>query len=101
MILEQSGAKMENKTIICRCEDITLEEIYQAFEQGYTNFEDLKRQLRVGMGPCQGQTCTEIIQRELAAYLKKDIEEIKLPKVRPLTLGVKLKSIKDGASDEE
>jgi len=92
---------MENKTIICRCEDITIEDIYKAFEDGYTNFEDLKRQLRVGMGPCQGQTCTEIIQRELAKYLRKDVEQIVLPKVRPLTMGVKLKSIKDGDQNEK
>lgn len=100
MTLEPSGVKMDNKTIVCRCEDITLEEVREAIQQGYTNFEDLKRQLRIGMGPCQGQTCTEIVLRELANYLHKNPEEIRLPKTRPLTAGVKLKSIKEGAEDE-
>lgn len=100
MTFEQSGVKMESKTICCRCEDITLEEIREAIQQGYTNFEDLKRQLRIGMGPCQGQTCSEIVLRELSIFLHKDIEKIPLSKTRPLTSGVKLKSIKEGSEDE-
>ena len=48
--------------------------LYNKFEknkinEGYTNFEDLKRLLRVGMGPCQGNTCGHLIQRELANFL--------------------------------
>ncbi len=96
----QLGAQMENKTIICRCEDVTLEEIREAMEAGYTNFEDLKRQLRVGMGPCQGQTCTDLILKELAMFLKTDVEKIKLPKTRPLVVGVKLGAILQGEKDE-
>lgn len=85
--------------IICRCEDITLGDLYRLFEQGYTNVEEIKRLLRVGMGPCQGNTCGGLIQRELASYLKVDIESINLQKVRPLVTGVKLKAIA-GAKDE-
>ena len=57
--------------IICRCEDITLEDVHKCLEQGYTTFEELKRILRVGMGPCQGQTCSVLIQREIAIFHKK------------------------------
>ena len=86
--------------IICRCEDVTLEDLHQAFEQGITTFEDLKRILRVGMGPCQGNTCQLLVQRELAKYLKKPLKEIPTHKVRPLITGVKLKSIVENMKNE-
>ncbi|HOO44544.1 MAG TPA: (2Fe-2S)-binding protein [Bacillota bacterium] len=85
--------------IVCRCEDITLADIRQCLDEGYTTFEEIKRILRIGMGPCQGQTCGILVQREIARYMKKSVEEIALPKTRPLTTGVVLADIA-GAKDE-
>ena len=45
----------DQSSIICRCEDITQEQIEQAIDEGYTTLEELKRKLRLGMGPCQGE----------------------------------------------
>ncbi len=86
--------------IICRCEDITREDVRKCLENGFTTVDDIKRQLRVGMGPCQGQTCIELVKREIADFLREKQENIKNPKTRPVTIGVKLKSIKDGLKDE-
>ncbi|MBN2503841.1 MAG: (2Fe-2S)-binding protein [Bacilli bacterium] len=86
--------------IICRCEDITREDIRKCMERGFITFEDLKRQLRVGMGPCQGQTCSELIKRELADFLGEKPDVINTHKTRPLVIGVKLKSIKAGVDNE-
>jgi len=83
----------KKEIIICRCEDVNLEQIHQLLEQGYTNFEDLKRLLRVGMGPCQANTCGFLIQREIAKFLNKPMEEIPVHKVRPLIIGVQLSKI--------
>ncbi len=92
---------MNDKDIlICRCSDVTLAEIRKWLAAGYTSFEDLKRQLRVGMGPCQGQTCAELIRKEIAAYLKERPEAVAIHKTRPLTIGVKLKAIAKGEQDE-
>jgi bacterioferritin-associated ferredoxin len=88
----------KKEIIICRCEDVNLEQIHQLLEQGYTNFEDLKRLLRVGMGPCQANTCGFLIQREIATFLNKPMEEIPVHKVRPLITGVQLSKI---AKDEK
>ncbi|XFA99001.1 (2Fe-2S)-binding protein [Candidatus Izemoplasma sp. B36] len=85
--------------IICRCEDVTLEDIHQCLEQGYTTFEEIKRILRIGMGPCQGQTCSILVQREIAKFLGKKVEDVKTHKTRPLTTGVVLEDIA-GAKDE-
>lgn len=46
-----------SKTIICRCEDITLDEILEVMQQGMTDIESIKRYLGVGTGPCQAKNC--------------------------------------------
>lgn len=89
----------KNDIIICRCEDITLADIHKCLEQGYTTFEEIKRILRVGMGPCQGQTCSILVQREIAKFLKTKVEDVKTQKTRPLVTGVKLEDIADSANE--
>lgn len=81
---------MTQETIICRCSDISLKELRALISQGYTNFEELKRVSRVGMGPCQGKTCTQMILKELAMATGVSIEELKSGKSRPPVSGVKL-----------
>ncbi len=53
--------------VICRCLDITCGEIEEAISRGYTDFEELKRYLRVTTGPCQGRTCRSIIMGMIKA----------------------------------
>ena len=86
--------------IICRCEDVSLQDLHNCFDEGYTTIEDLKRILRVGMGACQGNTCQLLIQRELAKYLNIPLDKVKTHKIRPLTLGVKMKAIVKNAKNE-
>lgn len=43
---------------ICECELITRRRLEQAFlQRGTTSLDDMRRQLRLGMGPCQGGFC--------------------------------------------
>lgn len=86
--------------IICRCEDVSLEALHSAFAEGYTTIEDLKRILRVGMGPCQGNTCMLLVQKELAKFLKVKVKDIPAHRVRPLITGVKMKSIVENFTNE-
>jgi len=90
----------KKEIIICRCEDITLQQIHDLLDQGYTTFEDLKRLLRVGMGPCQANTCGHLIQREISKHFSLPIEEVKVHKIRPMTSGVLLKMIAEDQDDE-
>lgn len=87
--------------IICRCSDVTLQDIYDLFDRGYKTFEEMKRIKRVGMGPCQATTCGKMVQWEIAKYLNKPLEDVLFTNIRPLTMGVKLISIKESADDEE
>lgn len=89
----------ENDTIICRCEDLTLGEIRQAIDDGYTDLEELKRFLRCGMGPCGGRTCLPLIRRELAAHLGVPIDEVDLPTTRPPQQVTTFEAISKGIED--
>ncbi|NLD05682.1 MAG: (2Fe-2S)-binding protein [Synergistaceae bacterium] len=75
----------ENKkaNIICRCEEIEIDEIRKWINAGYTNFEELKRILRVGMGPCQGRGCRDIILRELSKATGKPVADLLPGVIRP------------------
>jgi glycerol-3-phosphate dehydrogenase len=45
--------------IICECELITRERLEEAMRQrGTANLDDIRRTVRLGMGPCQGGFCT-------------------------------------------
>jgi bacterioferritin-associated ferredoxin len=93
---------MSKKDImICRCEDVTLQQIHDFLDQGYQSFEDMKRLLRVGMGPCQANTCGHLIQKEIAKYTGKKVEDVNIHKVRPMVMGVPLKSIAEDSKDED
>ncbi len=77
-----------DEIIICRCEDVTLSEIRRAIEAGYSNFEELKRFLRIGMGPCQGRTCLQLVRNELARFHGKNPGDIDMPTKRPPAVNV-------------
>jgi bacterioferritin-associated ferredoxin len=89
---------MSEKVFICRCEDLTKEEIEKAIDEGYTTLEELKCRLRLGMGPCQGRSCLNLARRILCEKTKKTAEEIPLPSSRPPVIPVSLGTL---ASDEK
>jgi len=55
-------------TIVCRCEEVTAQQIVDTVKLGCTGPNQMKSFLRCGMGPCQGRLCgltvTELIARE-------------------------------------
>ncbi|MBP1911069.1 (2Fe-2S)-binding protein [Thermococcus stetteri] len=70
------------KIIICWCNDVTLKEIEDLIDGGITDIEEIKRLLRIGMGPCQGRTCLPLVMGILARKTGKKPEEIPLPATR-------------------
>lgn len=90
-------------TIVCRCEDLTEEDIVEAINDGYDELEKLKRHLRLCMGPCQGKTCMLLARRVLSRETGKGVEEIKEPTARPPSQPVPfslLASPKGGEKDD-
>jgi sarcosine oxidase subunit beta len=48
---------MSHKTIVCRCEDVTLDDVEHTISIGYASVEEVKRYTGLGTGPCQGKEC--------------------------------------------
>ncbi len=71
------------KCILCRCEDVTVEEFREAFEEGFTEFESLKRYTGLGTGFCQGKTCLSEAALELARLRNVPPRQIRLTNIRP------------------
>ena len=84
---------MTKKTIVCRCEDLTEQEILDAVRQGYTDLEELRRKLRIGMGPCQGRVCLPLVKKILEKEIGKKVEEKSYPTIRPPLIPVSLGSL--------
>ena len=55
------------KRLVCRCEDVTEQEVIDAIERGYTDMESLKKYLGIGTGPCQGKNCLAKLASILSA----------------------------------
>ncbi|MGI9861989.1 (2Fe-2S)-binding protein [Moorella naiadis] len=74
---------LEEGEIICRCEEITREEILAAIRRGDHSLSAIKRRTRAGMGLCQGRTCCRLIARILAAELGVGVGDIETGSFRP------------------
>lgn len=76
------------KRFLCRCEDITVDECVTSINEGYRCFEDLKRFLGVGTGPCQGKSCVQTAMHLIADHRGIAVEDVDVmtfrPPVRPI-----------------
>lgn len=96
---------MSDNNIVCRCSDLTKEDIRGLIEKGYTTFDEIKRVSRAGMGPCQGRTCMPLILREISIITGKPISEIMpgtyRPPVKAITLGQIVAATREGGSEDD
>jgi sarcosine oxidase subunit beta len=71
------------KIFLCRCEDVTLDEFQDAFVEGFTELESLKRYTGVGTGFCQGKGCLSEAAGQLASLRNISPDQIRLTTIRP------------------
>jgi len=83
----------QDDSIICRCSDITREELHEYIAQGHTSIDEIKRLTRLGMGPCQGRTCVPLAIRELSQILNKPMSELAPATHRPVVTSIKLSQL--------
>jgi NAD(P)H-nitrite reductase large subunit len=86
-----NNTKDKNEKLVCRCEEVTEEEVRQCIAEGCETLREIKMVTRTGMGLCQGRTCSKIISRILAEEIGKPLDEIEpagyRPPLRLITLG--------------
>lgn len=79
------------KMIVCRCEEVTLDEIVDTVKTYDCSLREVKLRTRAGMGYCGGRTCRKPLQAIVENVSgKKPEHDIPLkvqPPVRPVTLG--------------
>lgn len=77
--------------IICRCEEVTLGQLEDAYETGCHTSRQLKMKTRATMGTCQGRVCRQLLETWASAknpQLPKDAELLShRPPIRPVTFG--------------
>ena len=81
---------MDTPVFVCRCEEVTEEEVRKMVRAGVTSVDGIKRATRAGMGLCQSKTCFVNIARIIHEETGIPMEEIepmriRIP-VRPLTV---------------
>jgi glycerol-3-phosphate dehydrogenase len=56
--LARKEAHLTDRQVICECELVSRDTLQETLARtGTTNLDDIRRQLRLGMGPCQGGFC--------------------------------------------
>ncbi len=87
---------VNDDVIICRCERVTKKEIVDYIKKtGTKDINAVKAALRIGMGPCGGKTCTELVMR-IFRELGLDLKDVESPVDRPFTQEVSLKTFLRG-----
>ena len=83
---------MDNDIIICRCQEVTRQEILDAIADGAVTVDGVKRRTRTGMGLCQGKTCQRLVAKLIAEQTGRSMAEILPPTsrmpVRPVKIGI-------------
>ncbi len=80
------------ETIICRCEEVSLEDIVNTANTHNCSAREIKLRTRAGMGYCGGRTCRPAVNAVLEDLTgEKAGHNVPLkvqPPVRPVTLSV-------------
>ena len=74
---------MGAKVIVCRCEDVTLDDIEHAARGGYRHIEEVKRYTGLGTGPCEGKECMALCALLLARAA--GVAENEMKSIAPFT----------------
>jgi NAD(P)H-nitrite reductase large subunit len=90
-------AENSETVFICRCEEVTREEVEQAIRDGATTITGVKKRTHAGMGLCQGRTCGKLIASMLAGG--RDPAKILPFTFRPPVRTVKISEIAQGAEE--
>ncbi|MDR1319139.1 MAG: (2Fe-2S)-binding protein [Treponema sp.] len=91
---------MDEDTIICRCQEISLREILKALADGARTIDGVKKRTRAGMGFCQGKTCQHLVARILSRETGRSMAELLPPTFRAPVRPVRIDVLLHGDGDE-
>ncbi|WP_139822754.1 (2Fe-2S)-binding protein [Tuberibacillus sp. Marseille-P3662] len=80
----------EHELMVCRCEEVTFEEITETAYKHGCSARELKLRTRAGMGYCGGRTCRPLVDKITRDLEKKGQRNVTLkyqPPIRPISFG--------------
>lgn len=86
-------APTDRDVIVCRCEEVNAGMVRDAASRAIAGPNQLKTQLRCGMGPCQGRMCSATITELLAEVQQRPPEEVGFYRLRAPIKPVPLQEI--------
>lgn len=77
--------------VICRCEEVTMGQLEEAYASGSCTSRQLKMKTRATMGACQGRVCRALVETWIHVKNPDDPRDAELlsyrPPIRPITFG--------------
>ena len=84
-------APPDDKTVVCRCEEVTAGELRRVAAMGCPGPNQAKAFTRCGMGPCQGRMCgltTAAVLADASGRSMAEVGHLRIrPPVKPVTVG--------------
>ncbi|MCP3667378.1 MAG: FAD-dependent oxidoreductase [Gammaproteobacteria bacterium] len=80
---DQFRIPKQEETVVCRCEEITVRQVCEAFDVGCAGPNQLKSFSRCGMGPCQGRFCGLTVSEMIAHWSGMPVEKVGYYRLRP------------------
>jgi bacterioferritin-associated ferredoxin len=93
----------KSRNYVCRCEEVTEEDIEEAIKNGATTLNEIKRWTRAGMGLCQGKICSKNVARILSKKTGQDPGILEPSTYRKPVRPVRIEALskKEGGNDNE
>ena len=90
-VVRNIAVTRQEASMVCRCNDLDINELRSLIAHGYTSVDEIKRVARLGMGPCQGRNCIPIVLGILSRTLGVPISQLSpgthRPSVKSVALG--------------
>jgi len=87
---QPAAAQALGDSIVCRCEDITMEELQALLAANKLTLAEIKLDSRMSMGLCQGTTCIPQVLQAIAQRTGKPINDLPAPRkkqpVKPVAM---------------
>ncbi|MBV7334735.1 NAD(P)/FAD-dependent oxidoreductase [Chloroflexi bacterium TSY] len=84
---------MDDETVVCRCEMVTVGHVKRAVAQGASDLRGMKLRTRCGMGACQSRYCEQTTAQIIMRETGKPREAVGTSSIRPPLIPVQAKEL--------
>jgi len=67
---------MSKPDYICRCEEVTRDEVLQSICEGAISLDAVKKETRAGLGYCQGKSCKRLVAQIISGETGVPVDKL-------------------------